>query len=216
VNGITAAVLLAATSIVSAPALGQAPPHWKVAVDAPIRMINTESVSDSTLWFTSMAPGWHVTMGPGGVLYDARHVADGRFDTELEFFIFPNASNEEIGVFLGGKDLDGAAKSYVAFVVRRDGSAAVLKRSGRSETAVMPWTPSPAVVSPEKSGKNLIRIAMDSAGVHFLVNGTRLGTWPRADLMLDGHFGMRIGKLVNAHVSRLDMLHRLAPIPRGK
>jgi hypothetical protein len=192
------------------------PSHWRSATDGPVTLVNSEIVSDTTLWFVTMAPGWHVTMGPGGLLYDPRYFAESRFEAEMEFFIFPNASNEELGIFLGGRDLDGAQRSYTAFVVRRDGSTAVIRRSGTTETMVQPWTHSAAVRGPDNTGRNVLRVAMDSAGVHFLVNGTPVGTWPRADLALDGQFGFRIGRRVNAHITRLDVLHKLGPVPAGR
>jgi len=179
-------------------------------------MINSETVSDTTLWFVSMAPGWHITMGPGGLLYDQRYFAEGRFNAEVEFFIFPNAPNAEIGLFLGGKDLDSPRKAYTAFVIRRDGSASVMRYGDGRESMLMPWTTTAAVVPPERSGRNVVRVAMDSAGVHFDVNGTRIRTWPRTELAIDGTFGFRVGKRVNFHATRLDVTHRLAPVPPGR
>jgi hypothetical protein len=57
---------------------------------------------------------------------------------------------------------------------------------------------------------------MDSAGVHFDVNGTRVRTWPRTELAIDGAFGFRVGKRVNLHATRLDVTHQLAPVPPGR
>ena len=36
---------------------------------------------------------------------------------------------------------------------------------------------------------------------------------PRSELNLDGQFGFRVGKDLNLHASRLDVTHRLAPVP---
>lgn len=191
------------------------PPHWKVTPDAPVTMINSEVVSDTTLWFVSMAPGWHITMGPGGLLHDPRYFAEGRFDAEVEFFIFPNAPNAEIGLFLGGRNLDAASRSWTAFVIRRDGSAAVMRRESGADTMLLPWTSAPSVVAPEQSGRNVVRVAMDSAGVHFSVNGARIHSWPHGALSLDGGFGFRVGKRVNLHATRLDVTHKLAPVRKA-
>jgi hypothetical protein len=91
-----------------------------------------------------------------------------------------------------------------------------MKYAGGRESPVMPWTTTPAIVPPERSGRNVVRVAMDSAGVHFDVNGSRIGTWPRTKLALDGAFGFRVGKRVNLHATRLDVTHRLAPVPPGR
>jgi hypothetical protein len=47
--------------------------------------------------------------------------------------------------------------------------------------------------------------------VIFSVNGTVVAKQPRGSVVVDGPFGLRIGKGVNVHVSRLDVTHRLAP-----
>jgi hypothetical protein len=137
-------------------------------------------------------------------------------NSEVEFFIFPNAPNAEIGLFLGGRDLDTPRKAYTAFVIRRDGSAAVMRHDGGRDTMVLPWPATPAVIAPENGGKNVVRVSMDSAGVHFAVNGTTVRSWPRAGLAIDGAFGFRVGKRVNLHATRLDVTHRLAPVPAGR
>ena len=61
-----------------------------------------------------------------------------------------------------------------------------------------------------------MRVMTDSAGVHMFLNGTRVGTWARAQLSLDGAYGLRVGAKVNVHATRLDVTNRLAPVPRGK
>lgn len=209
--------LLAATLAAASHAQQQTPPSWRVAPDQPVRMLNAAVVSDSTLWFVTMAPGWHVTMGPGGALYDPRYIAEGRFDAETEFFIFPNAANAGTGLFLGGRDLDGANRTYTAFEVRRDGSYGVFRHTRQGTETIVPWTTHAVVNGPEKNGgKNAVRVSMDSAGVHLTVNGTRLRSWPHGELSLDGQFGLRVGRLVNQHVTRLDLAHRLAPVPSGR
>lgn len=214
VAGIAFALLLSG----AAQAQQKAPEHWVVIPDGRRTYANSTTASDSTLWFVAMAPGWHVTMGPGGVLYDPRRFADGRFDAEFEFHLFPKSANNDAGLFLGGTQTNGAVDRYTAFVIRADGAAAVVRREGTREIIVHPWTPVAAIAKPEgdATGRNVLRVSMDSAGVHFTVNGAAVHSWKRADLALDGQYGIRMGRDVNVHVTRLDVLQRLAPIPAGK
>lgn len=208
----TAFVLLTAST---AHAL-QAPPTWRWVTDAPARLVNTLDVPDGAFLFRPMPPGWHVTMGPGGVLFDPRYIAEGRFSVETEIFLFPGTTQQEYGLFLGGNGLEDAASRYVAFVVRRDGSAAVIEHRGETERLLAPWIRHEAVLShPGGEGpvRNVLKVTADGKDIVFRANGLELVTLPRELLSPDGQFGFRIGRGINVHASRLDLLHRLAPLP---
>jgi hypothetical protein len=59
--------------------------------------------------------------------------------------------------------------------------------------------------------KNVFRVEANPAEVVFSVNGSVVTKHPRGSVVMDGPFGLRIGKGVNVHISRLDLTHRLAP-----
>lgn len=98
------------------------PAGWKWALDAPARLLNGGKFesADSLFEFVHMALGWHITMGPGAALFDSRERAEGRFAVQGELILFPNASANEYGLFVGGRDLEGQAKQWLAFVVRAE------------------------------------------------------------------------------------------------
>lgn len=197
-----------------------APPGWAWSLDAPARLFNGgRFVPGDTLFdFVHMAPGWHITMGPGAALFDPRERADGRFVLTGEMILFPNASNGEYGVFVGGQGLDGETKTWFAFVVRADGSAAVLHRAGAETHEVLPWARH-AAVRPKPEGAtvtNIVQVRAEPDSVRFLVNGERIGAWPRAALAVDGRFGWRMGHGVNLHATNLDVTRRLAPFPAAR
>jgi hypothetical protein len=180
------------------------PPGWSAALDDGTR---------APFEFSRMAPGWHITMGPGGVLYPADRALDGRFTLESRFVLFPGTTQTEYGLFIGGRDVQDAAAAWVAFVVRRDGSAAVLRReAGRTDT-VTTWTRHSAV-KPHPGGdgtvSNVLRVTLDTA-VAFRVNDSLVVTLARGQVPTDGMFGFRVGKDVNVHITTLDVLQRLAP-----
>ena len=77
----------------------QPPKTWRWRTDTPVQLATaTDRIQDSTLAFVEMPPGWHVTMGPGGVLFDPRYFADGAYSIESNIFHFPNSSNAEYGL----------------------------------------------------------------------------------------------------------------------
>jgi hypothetical protein len=181
--------------------------------------VRTDGASSDTVYYVRMPPGWHITTGPGSLLYDPAHTALGRFAVSMDVFLFPKPSEEGYGLFVGGASLDGPAPSYVAFLVRRDGAATVERVSGGSRTTLVPWTPN-AAVKPHPGGDesllNTLRVSVEPDSVRFEANGSRVLAVPRGDLPLDGVFGFRVGPGVNLHISNLDHTVRLAPAPRRR
>ncbi len=173
--------------------------------------------------FVQMPPGWHVTTGPGVLLYPTTHAeADGNFSIEAEIFLFPRESAEEYGVFLGGRDVEGANPHYTAFVLKRAGQAAILQRRGTETTAAADWQDCDAIVRPDaRQGgkdpvKNVIRIDVTATTATMSVNGSLVAAVPRQQIGADGRFGFRVGKDMNLHISTLNVTRRLAPAPIKK
>ncbi|HEX2445408.1 MAG TPA: hypothetical protein VHJ77_15795 [Vicinamibacterales bacterium] len=184
------------------------PPGWKVQSDKP---------TDKPAYYVEMPPGWHMTTGAASILYDPAYVADGRFAIETEIFLFPGDSQDGYGLFTGGKELDGGAATYTAFLLRRDGSAGIAARTGGQGRVVRDWVKHDAILPGDQkdSVKNVLRIVAEAADVTFEVNGKPVLTLPRGDLAIDGTFGFRAGDDINVHVSRLDLTRPLAP-PRKR
>jgi hypothetical protein len=166
---------------------------------------------DSTYTFERMPPGWHVTMGPGAILYDSTATAGGRFVLESEIFIFPNSSDEGYGLVLGR---DGSA--WTGFLLSRNGMAAVVRSEGGGAKPLVAWAANDSVPRPgDDPARVRIRVEAERDSVHFLANGARVASLPRSSVNVDGGFGLRIGQGVNVHVTSLDFTRRLAP-PRGE
>ena len=189
------------------------PEDWKWRLDEPAAM-STGKMETGQWWFVAMPPGWHVTMGPGGVVYHPGYRASGRFVVESELFLFPDSSDEGVGVFVGGQSLgDNDSPAYVALLLRKDGAATVTRRTGGMSSAIAAWAPVDGVKAHggKDAEKHALRIEADTAALTFLVDGVKVATTPRADAPADGHFGFRIGRGVNIHVVRLDFTQQLAP-----
>jgi hypothetical protein len=214
---IRAALLMVAMLVLvtaSAAAQLKTPVDWKWRIEgATGSVVAADPPKPADTRFVAMPPGWHVTTGPATVLYHPDYQAKGNFTVEAEIFLFPGESQEEYGVFLGGKGLGPTeTPSYVSFVARRDGKAAIIRRFGppvldwKANDAILPGTGTDAV-------KNVLRVDVNATDVVFTANGKEVATIPRARLNVDGYFEFRFGKGMNAHASRLDITHKLAPVP---
>lgn len=193
-----------------------APSGWKWVTDANARIVSTLDPPEGAWLFGTMAPGWHITTRPGAILFEPTYSSRGRFVVESESFLFPGTSNAGFGVFVGGADLEGTPR-YVAFVIRRDGSAAIESVEAGRTAALHPWTKSAAVVAGgEADVKNLLRVEAEAAFVTFLVNGQKVAEVPRDGTRFDGLVGLRVGGDLNLHVTNLDLTHRLALPRRSK
>lgn len=207
-----------------APALASAqlatPTDWKWRQDAEAPLAGGLQMKPGEWAFVQMPPGWHVTTGPGVLLYpSANGDVGGNFTIESEVFLFPGQSTEEYGLFLGGKNIEAGDPHYVAFVLRRDGQAAVLRRSGPATSMVAAWQPNVAVLAGkagEEPVKNTLRVDLEPQAAALWVNGTKVLSVPRSELSPDGRVGFRIGKEMNLHITSFNVTRRFAPVPVKK
>ncbi|MFN2315234.1 MAG: hypothetical protein ABR551_08090 [Gemmatimonadales bacterium] len=217
---LTGATLLLAAPMTTA-AQGM-PPGWRAITDTPAEYVaaGIEPNAEARYNFVSMAPGWHITTGPGTLLFDPQGPASGNFRLETELFLFPNPSDQPVGLFVGGMGLDGplAGVQWFGVLVRRDGTAAVIHNHGTDHHPVTPYLrldslpPHPIATSQ----RIILAVDVQPDSVRFSVNRSPVGALPRGDLRLDGPFGFRVGRGQNLHVVRLDYTHRLAPMPEAR
>jgi hypothetical protein len=208
----------------AAPVVAQltTPTDWRWRLDTPADLVTSLDVPGRSWLFVRMPPGWHVTTGPGALLYPADAPAlTPNFSLEATIFLFPSESREEFGLFIGGEDIEPPRPpEYTAFVLRRDGQAAVLKRTAAGLTPLVNWQAHEAIIPHQGGGtepvKNVVRIDVDPAAIQLLVNGTGVAKIARADVRTEGRIGFRIGSGINLHVSSLDVTSRLAPVPAPK
>ena len=193
------------------------PGDWTWRLDGPAAMSPDGKPGEGKWWFVAMPPGWHITMGPGGVVYHPDYAAKGRFVVESEIFLFPDSSDEGVGVFVGGTSLgEREQPTYTALLLRKDGKASVSRQVRGAVETLGPWT-AVAGVKPlvgKDAEKHGYRIEADTRQVTFVIDGTTVATLERTQVAPEGRFGFRIGQGVNIHVVRLDITERLAP-PRG-
>jgi hypothetical protein len=192
------------------------PDGWKWVSDDPVHLVDRLSPPAGAFLFGTMAPGWHITTRPGVTLFEPTVTVRGRFVIESESFLFPGTSSAGFGVFAGGTDLESQKPSYTAFLIRRDGSAAVERREAGKSTLVQAWTRHEAIV-PHPGGnadvRNVIRVEAEAATVAVVINGTKVFDVARSSAPVDGIVGLRIGPDTDLHVTNLDVTRRLA-LPR--
>ena len=219
--GLVAGIALALAG--ASPARGQGlqpPTGWRLDLDGPATAHAAEEGArerPDTYWFVEMRPGWHVTMGPGGRLFDPGFRGEDRYALEANVFLFPGTTGEGYGLFFGGSG-EGAGAAWLAALFRRDGSAALLRHGPGVHEWLSPWTRYEAVrpQAGEEAMGNLFRVDVRRDSVHVFANGTQLYAVPRTGLVTDGAFGFRIGREVNVHASSLDHTRRLAGVPAAR
>lgn len=190
------------------------PTDWTWRLDAPAEMAAEGKSGEGTWWFVAMPPGWHITMGPGGVVYHPDYAAKGRFVVESEIFLFADSSDEGVGIFVGGEALgEREAPTYTALLLRKDGMATIARREKGTSASLSAWAPVEGV-KPHGGGdpeKHAFRVEADTRTVTFAIDGTKVAALDRAQVEPDGRFGFRVGRGVNIHVVRLDFTQQLAP-----
>lgn len=197
------------------------PSDWKWRVDGGVGSV-TEATEPKPgeVTFVTMAPGWHVTTGIAAVLYqpDYRTKNTDNFAVEAEIFLFPGTSQEEYGIFVGGKNLLPSERpSYLAFVARRDGMGMIRRGSGEP---IVNWKTNDAILPHpgKETVKNVLRVEAGPVDLVFSANGKEVARIARegTSVNLEGYLGFRIGKDINIHAARFDVTHKLAPVPIKK
>jgi hypothetical protein len=184
------------------------PPGWKLRLDRA-------DAKREEFQFWTMPPGWHMTTGPAGIVYDPAQVARGEYRLESESFLFKpeGEMREGYGILFGGKDLEGENQAYVYFLVRRDGRFLVKQRNGKATADLIPWTEHAAIVKhdgTDRTAKNILSLEVMKDVVSFQVNGREVATLPRNKVPTDGQVGLRVNHHLNIHVTYLHLIPRTA------
>jgi hypothetical protein len=207
--------LLALLALLAAPAAAQerprltTPADWRVRSDRAARVVDEgERITDAQVYYVTMSPGWHITTGPGAILFHPVSRAEGTYRAEAETFLFPQSVvTSGIGMFLGGYGFNEADPSYVAFLVRGDGQYSIQHRDQGTWRALVPWTAHEAVARRHADGtaRNVLTVDVRGSEATFAVNGARVHGPARVPSAA-GQLGLRIGDSVNLHVTRLSIV----------
>jgi len=163
----------------------------------------------SEIAFEAIASGYHVTTGPAAIFWREDDEAAGRYQVELDVYLFdPAGRREAFGLFLGGRDLEGPGQGYTYFLIRDGGQFLVKERDGAETPTLVQWTTHPAISGwndrreEESSVLNRLRVEADEEEIRFYANDVELTSIARGSRG-EGIAGMRVNHGLNLHVTRL-------------
>ena len=151
--------------------------------------------------YVTKSGSWDVTTGPAHIIFAARDSASGAYTASATFAQLEAPRHPEgYGIFIGGRGLTSATRSYTYFLVRGNGELLVKSRTGSKTTDVLTWRANPAVPKADSAGKATYRLAIRVAtdSVHFMVNDKAVGAVKAGAVATDGVAGLRINH--NLHV----------------
>jgi hypothetical protein len=161
----------------------------------------------------TMPPGWHITTAAATILYRDQDQARGQYELSAKMHLFPEGPGhrEAFGLFIGGRDLQGAGQAYTYFLIRGDGTWKIKRRDGANATDVTSgWTVNPAIVKSTGEGPvaNVLSIVVAPDRVSFRVNGQEVYGAPAAGLDVAGQTGVRINHNLSVHLETLELKKR--------
>ena len=190
---------------VTLPLLAQAPKGWMVRPDRSTSASDPDGAG--TIKFVTMGTGFHATNPAAAVYWNPANSATGAYTLKGTFTLMkPSGHTNYYGLVFGGSDLEGAKQSYTYFLVAQDGTWLVKKRNGDTATDnVLPKTANDAVKKPGADGKstNALEVRVGADKVDYVVNGTVVGSSPKAGMKTDGTYGIRVNHLLEVHVDAL-------------
>ena len=199
------ATLVALTVVTALPLIAQAPKGWLVRADRSTSASDPDGAG--TIKFMQMGGGFHAVNPAAAVYWNPANTASGHYTVKGTFTLLkPSGHTNYYGLVFGGSDLEGAKQAYTYFLVAQDGTWLVKKRTGDSATDnVLPKTANDAVKKPGADGKstNALEVRVGADKVDYVVNGTVVGSTPKAGMKTDGTYGIRVNHLLEVQIDGL-------------
>jgi hypothetical protein len=191
------------------PLIAQAPKGWKVRADRSTSASDPDAAG--VIKFVTAGTGFHATTPQAAVFWNPANTITGNYSLKGTFKLLkPSGHTNYYGLVFGGSDLEGAAQSYLYFLVAQDGSWLVKRRNGEATDNVAPKTPSDAVKKPDASGQstNALEVRVLADKLEFAINGTVVGSVPKTGQKTDGMYGIRSNHLLDIEVDGLSATKR--------
>jgi hypothetical protein len=192
-------------SLAIASVAAQSPAGWKVRADRSTSATDPDAAG--AIKFTTQGKGFHAVNPQAAVYWNPANTAKGTYTVKGTFTLNePSGHNNYYGLVFGGSNLDGPNQAYSYFLVAQDGSFLVKKRIGDAKTDdVVAKTPHAAIKKPDASGKstNTLEVRVLADKVDYVVNGTVVGSSPKAGLTTDGVWGVRGNHLLNVNIDEI-------------
>jgi hypothetical protein len=218
------ALPIALISVLAIPVAAQVHAGWKVRVDGS----HSASAPDGapTLKFAPTGKGFHVTGGPGAILWDPARTVKGVYAVEATFTLMkPSAKVTDYGLVFGAADVEGAAPTYVYFTIAQDGTFQVRQRAGDQVNDIEKSLHF-AIRKPDASGTstNTLEVQVAPTAVSYLINDavvhatpTRTGTGAFTEgEKTNGIVGIRIDGDIDLQVDAFELHSPFTPPQRGQ
>ena len=199
-------VFVAALALIAtASLLAQSPKGWMVRADRSTSASDPDGAG--AIKFVTMGTGFHATNPQAAVYWNPANAATGAYTVKGTFtLVKPSGHTNYYGLVFGGSDLDNARQSYTYFLVAQDGTWLVKRRNGDAATEnVLAKAANAAVKTPGADGTsvNALEVRVGADKVDYVVNGTVVGSSPKAGMKTDGIYGIRVNHLLEVHVDGL-------------
>lgn len=194
------AILITITGVSLA---AQSTAGWKVRADRSTNAADPDAAGK--IQFMAMSGGFHAVNPQAAVYWHPSNTAKGNYTVRGTFILNePSGHTNYYGLVFGGSGLDGPQQTYLYFLVAQDGTFLVKQRIGDAKTEnVVTKTGHAAIAKPDASGKstNTLEVRVQADKVDYVVNGTVVGSSPKAGLTTDGLWGMRVNHLLNVQMN---------------
>jgi hypothetical protein len=196
------ALFIALIAAAAVPIAAQVPAGWKVRVDGSPSAAARDAIA--TLKIAPTEKGFHLTGGPGAVIWDPAHTVKPMFRVRATFTqLKPVDKPTYYGLFIGGTDMDGATPSYVYFAIAQDGTFLVRHREG-GKIDEIDKSLHYAIKKPDASGKavNTLDIQVAPTAVSYVVNGAVATATPTRSAVAGNSFTVteKIGGIVGVRI----------------
>ena len=192
-------------SVALAPVAAQSTAGWKVRADRSTSATDPDAAGK--IQFTAMGKGFHAVNPQAAVYWNPANAAKGPYTLKGTFTLNePSGHTNYYGLVFGGSSLEGANQAYQYFLIAQDGSFLVKRRTGDAKTDdVVAKTANAAIKKPEANGKstNVLEVRVLADKVDYAVNGTVVGSSPKAGMTTDGIWGIRVNHLLNVTIDEI-------------
>jgi hypothetical protein len=189
-------------SVALAPLAAQSTAGWKVRADRSTSATDPDGAGK--IQFMAMGKGFHAVNPQAAVYWNPANAAKGNYTLKGTFTLNePSGHNNYYGLVFGGSGLDGPQQAYTYFLIAQDGTFLVKRRAGDAKTDdVVAKAANAAIKKPEANGKstNVLEVRVLGDKVEYAVNGTVVGSSPKAGVTTDGIWGMRVNHLLNVQI----------------
>ena len=195
-------MVLAMLAVVAVTA--QTPAGWKQRLDRSTSATDPDAAG--TVKFVTMGNGFHATNPAAAVYWNPANTASGNYTVKGSFrLVKPSGHTNFYGLVFGGSGLEGAAQSYIYFMVAQDGTWILKRRDGDANSpTIAPKTENAAIKKPGADGTSVndLEVRVQADKIDYVVNGTVVHSTPKTGMTANtnGVAGIRVNHQLEVHI----------------